>query len=177
MHFFLSWKTANGQKKKVGMQTGAAASSHDFSRFKENREWNKASEETAAASNVGNYMEELQPKPQLTMSLESQELCTLYLPWLFSILDKCTLQPSSAELPFVLHLLFRSTATKNCPGSPQRQLQGSAGWSDSLVNVCQYSEGTGDVTSKGTSGVFCSGLHEVTVKEEADSGDWQVLDW
>lgn len=115
MCFFLSWKTANGQEKKGGMQTGAAASSHDFSRFKENRERNKASEETAAASNVGNFMEELQPKPQLTMSLESQGLCTLYLPWLFSILDKCTLHPSSAELHFALHLLFRSTATKKLP--------------------------------------------------------------
>lgn len=57
-------------------------------------------------------MEELQPKPQLTMSLESWGLCTLYLPWLFSILDKGTLQPSSAELHFVLHFLFRSTASK-----------------------------------------------------------------
>lgn len=107
-------------------------------------------------------MEELQPK--LTMSLESQGLCTLYLPWLFSILDKCNLQPSSAELHFALHLLFRSTATKNCPSSPWRQLQGSTEWNDDLVNVCQHSEGTGDVTSKGTSGIFCSGLHEVAVK-------------
>lgn len=39
-----------------GMQTGAAASSHDLSsRFKENTEWNKASEEAAAASNMGNF--------------------------------------------------------------------------------------------------------------------------
>lgn len=36
-------------------------------------------------------------------------------------------------------------------------------------------QSTADVTSKGTS-VFCSGLHEVTDKEEADSGDWQVLE-
>lgn len=157
IHFFLSWKTTDGQEKKAGMQSGAAASSHDFSRFKENREWNKASEETAAASSVGNFRWK---NSRQSLSLRcpwKARSCALYLPWLFSILDKYTLQPSSAELPFVLHLLFRSTATKkNHPSSPRRQLQGSAGWSDGLVNVCQHSEGTGDVTSKGTSGVFWS---------------------
>lgn len=43
------------RRKKGGMQTGAAASSYDFSRFKENRERNKGSEETAADGNVGNF--------------------------------------------------------------------------------------------------------------------------
>ena len=97
------------------MQTGAAASSHDLtSRFKENTEGNKASEETSCQQGVKLFSEELQPKPQPTMSLESQGPCDpgLGSP---SILDKCTLQPSCAELCFILHLLFRSTTTKKLP--------------------------------------------------------------
>jgi len=55
--FFFSWKTTNDQEKKsFCMQTGAAASSHDLSsRFQENTEWNKVFEESAAASNAGNF--------------------------------------------------------------------------------------------------------------------------
>ena len=35
--------------------------------------------------------------------------------WLSSILDKCALRPPCADLRFVLHLLFRNTATKKLP--------------------------------------------------------------
>lgn len=74
----------------------------------------------------------------------------------------CTLPVQSFTLPYICY--SGALPLKNCPSSPRRQLQGSAGWNDDLVNVCQHSEGTGDMTSKGTSGIFCSGLHEVAVK-------------
>lgn len=85
-------------------------------------------------------MEELQPKLQLTMSLESQGLALFHLGQVHSAAFQCR---ASLCPTFVIKKLL-----KNCPSSPRRQLQGSAGTSDGLVNVSQHSEG--GVTSKGT---------------------------
>lgn len=151
------------RRKKGGMQTGAAASSYDFSRFKENRERNKGSEETAADGNVGNFSwKNYSQSLQCPWKARGCALCIYpgsFPSWTNVI---CSLPVQSFTLPYICYL--GAPPLKNCPSSPWRQLQGSTEWNDDLVNVCQHSEGTGDVTSKGTSGIFCSGLHEVAVK-------------
>lgn len=95
------------------MQTGAAALSRELSsRFKENTGGTRLLRELQLPAMQETFLGRI-TKPQPTMSLESQGLCTPGSG--SSILDKCTLQPSCTELFFVLHLFLMSTATKKLP--------------------------------------------------------------
>lgn len=170
--FLISWKTTSGQEKKAfWLQSGTAASSHDLSsKFKENTEWNKASEETTAASNTENFSFGRQLKPQPTTSLESQRLCTPHpgfpSPWINA---PCIISVQR----FASSLLFRSTTTKNCLSPPQSC---KAGGRMAKLMFARPSESI-DVTSKGTSGSFCSGLPCIAIKEEAEIRIFWVLEW